>query len=288
MGAWRDEFEAIGTRWIIDFDRLNSSDSTVLLAAIHKRIDAFDRNYSRFRKDSLVSQMAHRAGRYELPPNAFKMLQFFERLYRATNGLITPLIGQTLVDAGYDAEYSLRPQQPAAAPKWEDVIQYDAQSLTLSRPVLLDFGAAGKGYLVDLLVEIIRAAGVDNFTINAGGDIFRSGGPITVGLENPQNTTEAIGTIKVANQSLCASSVSRRDWGKYHHIINPETLASPRGILSTWVLADDCMTADGLATALFLVPPVALDELKFGYAVLSADMSLEQSSNFPAMVFTAV
>jgi thiamine biosynthesis lipoprotein len=276
MGG-RRQFEAIGTRWTI------TATGRVDWPAIHARIDEFDRCYSRFRGDSLVARMARRAGRYDLPPDGYRLLQFYEQLYRATDGLVTPLIGQTMVNAGYDAEYSFKSKAPATPPAWDKVISYDQDSITLAQPALLDFGAAGKGYLVDILAALL---GDGDFTIDAGGDIRHSGKPITVGLENPRDASEAIGIVKLANQSLCASSGNRRAWGGYHHIINPETVESPRDILATWVLADDCLTADGLATALFFVPAAKLQKFTFGYAVLRDDMSLEQA-NMNANIFTA-
>ena len=284
-------FEAIGTRWQINAGQeLAEAEWERLNLAIRARINEFDLAYSRFRQDSLVWRISQEPGRYRLPPDGPKLLEFYERLYRATDGLVTPLIGQVVSDAGYDAGYSFITKPLAKPPAWDGVLELRGHELEVKTPVLLDFGAAGKGYLVDLVGELLEKHGVNNFMINAGGDILHRGPQgenIRLGLENPQDSSQALGVADLSNQSLCASSGSRRQWGKFHHLINPHTLESPGDVLAAWVVADDAMTADGLATALFFTGAKRLSKaFAFEYAVLHKDMSLTYSARFPAELFT--
>jgi thiamine biosynthesis lipoprotein len=285
----RSNFEAIGTAGeIIIYDQVSDDAWVELIQKIYIRIQAFDKAYSRFRPDSLVTRMSHAAGQYELPQDAQKMFDFYYQLYLATEGKLTPLIGQTVSDAGYDATYSFQPKKMQPPPKWEDVVSYDRDSVTLTQPTLLDFGAAGKGYLIDLVGQLIHHAKVQTYTINAGGDILHhnSGASLEVGLENPVDTSEAIGIVQLGNQSLCASAGSKRKWSGFHHIIDPTALMSPTSILATWVIADEAIHADGLATALFFTKPFVLDEqFSFSYALLNHDMSFEHSKDFPVQLF---
>lgn len=284
-------FDAIGTRWQISANSDLSEDGWLALQEdIATRIDRFDKDYSRFRVDSLVSKISRRAGDYQLPPDGPKLMQFYEKLYRATSGLVTPLIGQVMADAGYDAVYSFRVGQLSVPPSWEEAIELSGGQLRVKRSVLLDFGAAGKGYLVDIIALLMAGHGLTDFLINAGGDILHrgaSGQTVRVGLENPLDHSQALGAARLGNASLCASSGSRRKWGKYHHIFNPRTLESAAGVIATWVMARDTMTADGLATALFFTDPKPLcRNFKFEYAVLEEDMSIRRSAGFPAEFFT--
>jgi thiamine biosynthesis lipoprotein len=287
-------FEAIGTRWDIQVnDMLTNTTWLEVMGVIDARITAFDHNYSRFLPDSLVTQMAQTAGTYELPADGFALLSYYDQLYQLTNGAVTPLIGQTMADAGYDAAYTLITKKTLSRPpKWESVLSYDRHHITLSRPALLDFGAAGKGYLVDIVGGIFDEAGLQNYVINAGGDILQRSQTmetLEVGLENPFDTSEAIGVAKLVNQSLCASAGSKRAWGDYHHIIDPVALVSPDQIVATWVLADDTMTADGLATALFFTEAKRLaEQFSFSYALLDKAGQLSYSSEFPLTLFEAV
>jgi thiamine biosynthesis lipoprotein len=292
MPARHVSFDAIGTKWTIEVRSPMAADAWEgLLVRVYGRIRAFDTNYSRFRADSLVSRLGLRPGSVDLPTDGHALLEFYEKLYRATDGKVTPLIGQAMVDTGYDAEYSLTPKAMRTVPAWDDIISYDKTSLTVAQPALLDFGAAGKGYLVDIIASLFAKADIQDFTIDASGDIMHrspAAAPARIGMENPQDPTEAIGIVELGNQSLCASSGSKRQWGSFTHIIDPDELKSPRDILATWVVADDTMTADGLATALSFTAPEILRKLfSFEWAILKQDMSLETSKDFPAELFKA-
>lgn len=293
MRRQRVAFQAIGTAWVIETrSELSTAAWQRLEAAIHARIEQFDMAYSRFRSDSLVSQMATHQGNFKVPDDAHQLLKFYEDLYKVTEGSVTPLIGQVVSDAGYDAQYSLQTKPLRQPPHWEEVLSYTKTSITLTQPALLDFGAAGKGYLVDIVGRLLRDAGLKNYTINAGGDMqhkTNTDDVLIVGLENPYDTSEVLGTVTLKNQSLCASAGSRRKWGDYHHIIDPNSLQSPLEIAAVWVIASDTMSADGLATALFFTKPTMLQKhFQFAYALLRRDMSLERSRNFPLHAFEAV
>lgn len=284
------DFEAIGTAWKIEiFDTTPDKTATELKQAILARIDEYDKNYSRFRDDSLVTRMSQRAGRYTLPDDARPMLDLYKQLYDISGGAVTPLIGQTLIEAGYDANYSLQPGKLHTPPKWEAVMDYKFPHLQLKKPALLDFGAAGKGYLVDIIGELLHGRGIYAYLINAGGDILfhtNTHKQIDIGLEHPGDPTMAVGVAHIHNQSLCGSAGNRRAWMGYHHIIDPRSLRSPRHIAAVWVVADTGLLADGLATALFFVdPPVLKQHFDFEYAVVQSDMSLSRSEDFPADFF---
>ncbi len=288
----QEQFEAIGTHWTIDiFDAALAVDGAELFAAVRDRIAAFDAVYSRFRSDSVVSEMARTSGEYQLPEDATLLIELYQQLYVQTDGAFTPMIGKTLEQAGYDAEYSLKPKRLTTPLPWDEVCEYNpnTRTLTLHQPALLDFGAAGKGYLVDIVGELLETYGIQNYIVDAGSDIRHRGAKaLDVGLENPTNTTEAIGVATVSNKSLCASAGNRRKWEGFHHIINPHTLQSPDDVLATWAIADTTLVADGVATALFLALPEKLvSHFHFDYLILYSDFSIKQSPDFPARIFLA-
>ena len=280
-------FDAIGTAWTIELPEDSAVDLGALDARITARIDAFDRAYSRFRADSLVSQMAREAGSYTLPEDAPPLLDLYAALYGATEGRLTPLIGQAVADAGYDAAYSFVPGAPSTPPRWEEVLQHEGRSITLRAPALLDFGAAGKGYLVDLIAGLLEAEGITTYVVDAGGDMrVRAPAPLPIALENPLDPTTAIGVATLASGSICGSSGNRRTWGKYHHTLDPYTLESPRHVLATWVVAETALVADAMATALYFAPAEALQAVApFAYLKLMPDYAIERSHDFPAELF---
>jgi FAD:protein FMN transferase len=286
--VWHWSFSAIGTKWWIGvYDAVPNAES--LQQAVLTRIAEFDVAYSRFRADSLVSAMATQAGTYTLPDDAAPLLRFYKQLYDVTDGALTPLVGRLLSDAGYDAEYSLRAKEHLPkTPAWRDVLDVSENTVTLKQSALLDFGAAGKGYLVDVIAALLQANGVTAFCIDAGGDMFCSGvsEPLKIGLENPDNIEEAIGVARLHNQALCGSAPNRRSWGNYHHIMDPRTKQSTTHVKAAWVSAQSALLADGLTTALFFVSPEKLKtQFPFEYALVYADGSLRYSPQFPGEFF---
>jgi thiamine biosynthesis lipoprotein len=287
-------FEAIGTHWHIDINEpLSEEESDDLLGRIMARIEEFDKAYSRFRQDSLVTEMSRKAGTYVLSADAEHLFSMYKKFYDLTSGLLTPLIGNVLVDAGYDAEYSLKQKNNLSVPQtWDDMLTYSFPELTLKQPTLLDFGAAGKGYLVDIVSELIEAAGIENYCVDAGGDIRQRqknaslDNYLRVGLEDPEDFSKAVGIVRLSNKSLCASAGNRRRWQDFHHIINPETLLSPKEISAVWTMAESTILADALSTGLYFAPAKTFAEhFSFEYLILNADSSVEVSQGFPAELF---
>jgi len=282
------KFEGLGTKWHIDlYSPLSAHKWEYLQTVIKKRVELFEKTYTRFWPDSYINLTLFQLGTHILPLDADPLFSLHQKLYTITDGAFTPLIGQVLIDVGYNAEYTLKGKPLHKPPRWDDVIDYHHPTITIKKQAAFDFGACGKGYLIDMVSDIIREHGVSAFCIDAGGDIrYESSEPLRVGLENPNNLVQAIGVATITNTSLCASSGSRRKCGKYHHIINPHTLTSPDNIIATWVTAKNTILADALATCLFLVKPsVLLPFFPFEYLVLFADSSFEKSPAFPAELF---
>lgn len=271
-------FEALGTQWYISTPgKITKS----IEAQIHKHLEVIDKTWSRFRNDSLVATMSSSAGTYQIDTRDSQLLAWYSELYSATNGKVSPLIGQTISDAGYDQVYSLTPKQAIhQTPVWNDAIELTGTSLIVRHPTLIDVGAAGKGYAVDVICDLLNANGIHTYTIDAGGDIRTRGTLQRIGLEHPFDATKVIGTVNLASRSICGSATNRRAWGDWHHIIDPSTSLPTTNIIATWVIADTAMIADGLATALFFVEPDKLTHLAdFLYVIIHSDGTVVYSKH---------
>lgn len=275
-------FEAIGTQWVIDSENELSDQ---LKDKIHLEIERFDNLYSRFRQKSLVSQMAEKAGKYTISREDISLFFLYKQLYDATGGLFTPLIGQLLSDAGYDSSYSLQSRSLYPPPQWDDCIELGKTYIQIKKPVLLDLGGIGKGFLIDSVSKIIQSHEIVQYCIDAGGDIISYSADkqsLQVGLEHPENPQQVIGVASITNQSICASAGNRRKWGEFHHIMNPHTQKAENTVLATWVIADTAAVADALATCLFFTSPdKLLDRFTFKYVIVYPDFSVAKSSDFP-------
>ncbi|MEV7397721.1 FAD:protein FMN transferase [Aeromicrobium sp. NPDC092404] len=282
--AWR--FEAIGTAWQIDTAVPLAPDTA---AAVTGRIEDFDAVWSRFRPDSVVARIATDGGTWVLDPDSRALLDLYVELHDATEGAVTPLVGRTLADLGYDETYSLRPgPDPAAVPAWGS-FDWAYPTLTAHEPVLLDVGAAGKGHLVDLVARVMADHGVPDFTIDASGDLLHlQAAPLRVALEHPADATRAIGIAELPRgRALCASATNRRAWGEgLHHVLDGRTGRPADDVLATWVVAESCLLADGLATAYFFAEPEALAGIcPHEFVRMYADGRVQWSPGFRGEVF---
>ena len=131
---------------------------------------------------------------------------------------------------------------------------WDGEYLDTARPVLLDIGAAGKGYLVDLVSDLLVGLGIGTHVVDASGDLrVRGDASERIALEHPADPTKAIGVVELREGALCASASNRRSWGDgLHHVIDAVTGVPTADVIATWALAPDALHADGLATAAVL------------------------------------
>ncbi|TYC99656.1 FAD:protein FMN transferase [Arthrobacter echini] len=280
-------FEAIGTSWRVDSGRaLPAAQRSELL----RLAEDYDALYSRFRADSGITRLATIGGSLPLPPHGDALGRLLRSLHELTDGAVSPLIGERLAEQGYDAAYSFVPTTtPSPARVWDDLLDWTAGTVTVREPALLDVGAAGKGQLVDLMLEYLVAEGHDDVIVDASGDMRRSGpGSITVGLEHPFDPSLAIGTLDLGTGALCASASNRRVWGDgLHHVIDARTGRCVDTVVATWVLGADAMTADGLCTALFFADPAVLSRsFDFDYVLMYSDGRARYSDPLPGALFS--
>jgi FAD:protein FMN transferase len=237
-----------------------------------------------------VSRIASSAGTFAFPDDAAALFETYRRLYRATDGRLSPLVGRSMDDLGYDRTYSLRPSGVVRpAPSWDEAFAWDGHQLTTLRPVSVDVGAAGKGYLVDIIVELLTEAGHTEVIVDGSGDIRHRGGePIRVALEHPKDATKAIGVANLGNGSICASASNRRAWGDgLHHIVDATTGLPTRRVVATWAISTLALEADGIATALFVAEPERIAaEFDVEWVRMLSNGRVECSTGLDGEIFT--
>ncbi len=122
-----------------------------------------------------------------------------------------------------------------------------------------------KGYIVDKASVVLRANGVANHLINAGGDIRTSGlaskgKAWTVAIQDPAKLKEYPDIITMKDGAIATSGNYEIYYDKeklFHHMINSKTGHSPQLSSSVTVIAPTVMDADALATSVFVMEPAA-------------------------------
>ncbi|MFT3944608.1 MAG: FAD:protein FMN transferase [Ancrocorticia sp.] len=276
-------FDAIGVPWRVEAFPLLAPGGE---HAVRERIARFDRVWSRFRDDSLVALAAGSAGTTRFPDEAERLFALYRALYEATAGGVTPFVGDTLAALGYGPAATLPALTP---PAWEEVAQVNGSTVTTTRPVTIDIGAAGKGLLVDLVGDVLDGLGAGSSIVDASGDlrIRRAAEPVRIALEHPRDPRRAVGLVEISEGAICASADNRRTWGNgLHHILDGRSGQPVHDVVATWALADTAMLADGAATALFFLSPSELWE-RFGVhgVRMTSDGMIERTLAFPGKVF---
>jgi thiamine biosynthesis lipoprotein len=129
--------------------------------------------------------------------------------------------------------------------------------------IILDFNGIAQGYSVDVVARYFDDLGIENYLIEIGGEVrtrgTRNGNLWRIGIDKPEDNNLIPGQslqaiIRITGRSLATSGNYRKfyveDGIKYSHTIDPETgYPAKNRLLSATVIADDCGTADGIATA---------------------------------------
>jgi len=191
-----------------------------------------------------------------------------------SGGLFNPAIGELVRAWGFHAE-----ERAAVPPPGHDVLarllpapsadalqlQNDGRWKSGDPRLWLDMGAFAKGLAVEHAVEILRAHGVKNAIVNAGGDLKAIGThgtrPWRVGVRDPRGAG-VLAALEVGDdESVFTSGDYERffEWQgqRYHHILDPATGQPARGAVSVTVIHSDAALSDAAATALFVAGPDA-------------------------------
>jgi len=173
----------------------------------------------------------------------------------------------------YDYREKIRPKEKVRLDLLEAIdyrhIRLDQSSLTISflHPhVHIDLGGIAKGYAVDRATEILTSMGVRHATVSAGGDSRiigdRRGRPWIVGIKNPrrrQHESETVIRMPLENTAISTSGdyerffIDTNNAERVHHILNPETGSSAKGVVSVTVLGHRGVDTDPLSTTVFVL-----------------------------------
>ncbi len=186
----------------------------------------------------------------------------------------------------------------ALARSGADAIEIDGQRARRTRDVRLDLSGIGKGHAVDALAATCRALGCNDFLIEIGGEfvgagIQPNGQPWWVDIEPPPGLSLPPLRIAAHGVAIATSGNYRRfvaaDGRTLGHTIDPRTgWPVGNGVVSASVIASDCMTADGWATALTVLGQeagmAAADREGLAVQMMMADGSEALSKALAAML----
>jgi FAD:protein FMN transferase len=126
----------------------------------------------------------------------------------------------------------------------------------------IDLGGIAKGYAIDRGVAVLKQNGIQQFFLNAGGDIYTSGRKDGiqkwwVGIKHPRHLDSLIARFKLSDYAVATSGDYERfamiNGKRYHHILDPRNGFPSTQCQSVSILAPTAEEADAIATYVFVL-----------------------------------
>ena len=263
----RHSFKAMASQCEVVLGGLTKEQAQPLFLAAQEEVKRIEKKYSRYREDSLLSQINNHSLNEPVccDEETLSLLDNAGTLYRASDGLFDPTSG--VLRKVWDFEKKLLPE-PAALSEalaligWP-AVKRDGNKVSLSRSGMeLDFGGFGKEYAADCAAKLLIDAGASSGYINLAGDFYvlgpKPGGELwSLGIRDPRQPDKIFASIPVDSGALATSGDYERyfefDGQRYCHILNPRTGYPVNYWRSVSVLAPKTLLAGGFSSIAMLM-----------------------------------
>jgi len=237
-----------------------------------EEVDWLEQQLSVYRETSEVSGINARAASetVTVEPGLFRLLQISKQIWEDTSGAFDITVMPLVRMWGFFHGRGSLPDEKAIAeilPKigmQHVILDPEQRSVRFNLPAIeIDLGGIGKGYTVDLIVEVLKRNGVKSGFVNAGGSTFYAlgtppgGEGWQVGIRDPFDQDKHVKVLTLRDCSLSTSGNYERFFeheGKvYCHILDPRTGRPVEKTLSATALASTATETDALSTAFFVL-----------------------------------
>ena len=292
-GILTRSFRAMGSHCEFQLCFEGKSDSQFIFKCLQDELERLESKYSRFRKDSLLSQI--NLGKevnidnetISLLEHAFNCFEQSEGLFDVTAGRLNSLwdFKKKKVPSQEEISYALSVTDFSKV-SWNNGI------LSMPAGMNVDFGGIVKEYAADTLAVLAKKFGVRYGLINLGGDIAIVGNKPDgiawkVGITDPRGTETEIASIDIYSGGLATSGDYKRyfiyEGKRYSHILNPKTGFPCAGLRAVSVAANLCTVAGSIATiAMLKDEPEAikwLNDLGVPFVAMDSNLSIQRNSD---------
>jgi FAD:protein FMN transferase len=257
------------------------------LAQAMAEVQRIEAKYSRYRADSVISQINAGAGLPDaiaVDDETAALLDFAATLHADSEGRFD--VSSGVLRRAWDFKGKALPSDARLAELqalvgWGQVA-WDGRHIRLPRAGMeLDFGGIGKEYAADRAASLLQGLGFTQGFVNLGGDIRvlgprPDGQPWRFGIQHPRRPQALIAHIDVGQGALATSGDYERflihQGQRYGHILDARTGWPVQHWQSVSVVAPACVAAGALSTIAMLMGEQALDFLRAqGVAFLAID-----------------
>ncbi len=222
---------------------------------------------SKYKPDSEVSKL-NQSGKLNASPDTYFIIKKSKEFWQVSDGAFDITVAPLVDLWGFtDKKYSLpREEEIKNTLKLvgsDKIILQDDDSMVKFKlsGMKIDLGAIAKGYALDCAADKLRKAGIKSCLINAGGQVYalgdKFGKPWKIAIKGPRDN-DFTGYLELKDKSVATSGDYEQYFIKhnvrYSHILNPKTgYPAYSGVVSVTVIASNGLTADTLATAIFVL-----------------------------------
>ena len=254
----------------------NEPDAIRAYEKVFDEFDRLDRLLSVWHAESDVSRVNSEAGRAPVTVTAetLEVLRTAMLVGEWTGGKFDVTFGALSGLWKFDHDQDNRIPRPADVRARLHDIDYQAIELNRDRRTVflprtgmrLHLGGIGKGYAVDRAAAILRADGISDFLIQAGGDLYAGGArgdrPWRAAIRDPRGPADRLfAAMNLRDETFSTSGDYERYFmhggHRYHHILDPDSGEPARGCRSVTIIARQAMLSDALSTGVFVLGPQA-------------------------------
>jgi FAD:protein FMN transferase len=259
----RHQWKAMGSPCEVQF----FAGDRAAVAAVVGEVERLEQLYSRYRPDSLLSEInrvAEEGGSIQVDGETALLLDYADTCFRESRGLFD--ISSGILRRAWDfksGKMATKEELEQLLPLvgWDKVVW---RSPELSFPVPgmeLDLGGVVKEYAVDRAAALLLERGLSSGFVNLGGDVRvigpRPGGePWRVGIRHHRVQDGVASLVEIERGALASSGDYERciviDGVHYGHILDPRTGWPVRHLAAVSVIADLCLVAGSAATIAML------------------------------------
>ena len=268
---WMSREEAImGTSIRVELWHEDPMMGDAAMAAVMEEMHRIDRAMSPFKPESELSRLNREAAKAPVPVSE----EMFELLARSIefSKLSEGAFDITFASVGcmFDYRKGIKPTAEKIAAALPGI---DYRHIRLGRrrctiefardDVQIDLGGIAKGYAVDNCVALLKARGVREALVMAGGDSRvlgdKRGRPWMIGIRDPRQKDTMVAMIPLVDAAISTSGDYERyfeaDGVRYHHILDPRTGISATGVRSVTIVGPDATTTEGISKSVFIMGP---------------------------------
>lgn len=255
---------ALGTHVRLTVFHNDAGKASAAIRAAFRELDAVEDVLSLYRENSQISRLNREGKLDKAHPHLLTVIERATQLSTQTAGAFDITVQPLYELHASAAADGRRPDPKAIATVLKDVdwrrVKVLGEAIRLEgRGTRITLNGIAQGFAADAVAAVLRSHGVEHALIDTGEvgtvgthaerDNWR------IGIKHPRESGGLLAMARLKGRCLATSGDYETRFGSgydHHHLLDPQTGHSPRGLSSVSVAAPTAFEADALSTALFL------------------------------------